>query len=323
VIELLVSSELAIDGDWQLRSHTSLTRVTLTAPDIDKLCAGKVFKVCVPVDVVKDRVHREIEQRVRALAEPRLQELDAQVAQRVDLPTLARGAWQRLQEGLDANGETLALAPEAMSLGYPAISGDAVTAELRVRGRPRWNATASPATFALPPPAEMENAVNEVHVTARSPLSDLSQGLSDGLASLSRNHGDYRVSEVKIMGAAAGAQRFIFAISMSDGDSASTAYGEASLLLDGTSVGLTEIKLSDASSPLLVAAGYTPADVTGLLSQLRFSLAPLLEARLSSVRVLLTRSMNPWPTNPLQGVKATLEAAYATRGGVTFSATAR
>ena len=39
----------------------SMIRVVLTAPDVDKLCAGKAFKVCVPVDVVKDRVHREIE----------------------------------------------------------------------------------------------------------------------------------------------------------------------------------------------------------------------------------------------------------------------
>jgi hypothetical protein len=322
-IEITVTSELGIDADWQLRSRSSLNRVVLTAPDIDKLCAGKAFKVCVPVDVVKDRVHREIEQRVRALAEPQLRELDAQVAARVDLPALARDVWRRLQAGLSTDGDTLALAPERMSLGDPTVTGDAVIAELRVWGRPRWSVTAPPAAVPLPPPAETSEGVNDAHFTVMSRFSDLSQGLSGGLASLPENGDGYRVSTVKLVGPAAGAERFVLAVTLSDGDDSSTAYGESSLLLDGSSVGLSETVLSDASSPLLVAAGYTPADLVALLSRLRCPLAPLLEAHLSGLRALLASSISPWPTNPLQGMRATLVAAYATRGGVTFSATAR
>jgi hypothetical protein len=323
VIELTMSSDLTIDADWQLHSRSSLTGVALTAPNVDKLCAGKAFKVCVPVDMVKDRVHREIEQRVRALAEPQLPELDAQVAARVDLPAIARGLWRRLQEGLSANGDTLALAPERISLGYPAVTGEAVTAELRVWGRPRWSVATSPNATPLPPPAEVDGAANDIHFIVMSRLSDLSQGLSAGLTSLPQNDDDYRVREVKLVGPAAGAGRFVLAITVSDGENSSTAYGETSLLLDGTNVGMREVQLSDASSPLLTAAGYTPADLVALLSQLRCPLASLLEARLSGLRSLLASSISPWPTNPLQGLRLTLEAAYATRGGVTFSATAR
>jgi hypothetical protein len=322
LIELTVSSELAIDADWQLHSHSSLTGVELTAPDVDKLCAGKLFKICVPVDEVKERVHRELEQQIRALAEPRLQELDAQVAARADLPTVARRVWRRLQAGSSANGDTLALAPERMSLGYPTVTTDAVIAELRVWGRPRWSSAAFPEAIPLPPPAETDKAVNDVHFTVMSRLMNLSQGFSNGLASLPENRDGFRISEVKLVGPAAGAQRFVLAIQVSDGDVSSTAYGETSLLLDGASVGLREVLLSDTSSPLLAAAGYTPADLVALLSQLRCPLAPLLEARLSGLRALLANSISPWPANPLQGVRATLEAAYATRGGVTFSATA-
>lgn len=323
-IALTISSELSIDGSWQLASHSTLTQVALTAPDVDKLCAGKVFKVCVPVDMVKGRVHRELEQQVRARAEPGLRELDAQVAARVDLPALARAVWQRLQAGLTADGETLLLAPEGLALGHPAVTGDAVVAELRVWARPRWSAEGTPVASPLPPPSELGGSANDVHLSLALPFPALSQGLSTGLAALPASARGYRVSALSLIGPAASPQRYLLAIALSDDDdSSATAYGEASLLLEGASVGLSDVQLGTSSEPLLAAAGYPPAELSAQLAQLRQPLAPQLDARLNALRALLASSVSPWPASPLPGVATVLTAAYAGRDGVTFTAVAR
>lgn len=322
-IELMISSQLSVDGNWQLSAHSTLTDVALTAPDVDKLCAGKVFKVCVPVEMVRERVHRELEQQVRARAEPGLAELDAQLPARVDLPALARDVWQRLSAGLAKNGETLGLAPEGMSLGAPTVMEDAVVAELRIWGRPRWSREPLPAASPLPPPTELGQGSNDLHFTVMASLDELSQGLSVGLAGAAQTGADYRLSTVQLLGPAASAQRFLLAITITDGDSSALAYGEASLLIDGQSVGLSDLQLFADSQPLLAAAGYSPAALVATFSALRHSLTPQLDDRLNGLRNLLASSVLPWPVSPLAGVKATLQAAYVTGSTLTFSVTAR
>jgi hypothetical protein len=321
-ITLQISSRLALSPNWQLGASSVLDDVLLTAPDVDKLCAGKVFRVCVPIELATGRVHAELDKRVRARAAEGLAELDAQLAARADLEGLARRVWERLQASRPAaGGAALALVPERMSLSYPTREGDALSVALQVWARPSWNASVAPELRPLPAATEPSAVQDEVHYALPVSYGALSLRLSAALT-VQNNEEGYRISELKLLGPAAGAGRWLWAATLSSARDTAQVYGECALRVNGASVSLVEIQLPEPARPLLKATGFSDEQLAQKLSA-PAELTQELGERVSDLRGLLSESVSPWPVRPLAAVNSALEAAHAARDGVVFSVSAR
>jgi Domain of unknown function (DUF4403) len=321
-ITLRIRSQLSLAPGWQLATSSVLEDVVLTAPDVDKLCAGKVFRVCVPIELARARVHAELDKQVRAHASAGLAELDAQVAARADLERLARVVWERLQAvRTTASGAALTLAPESMSVSYPALEGDALVLTLQVWARPRWSAAAQPAAQPLPAAAEARTSPDELHYALPVSYATLNQHLSAALVAETNDAG-YRVSELRLLGAAPRPGRWLWAATLEAQHETGVVYGECTLRLAGSSVSLADIEVPEAAAPLLRATGFSDEPLGRALSRAADLAQPLAE-RVAELRALLVESVSPWPARPLAHVTSALESAHAASQGVVFSAVAR
>ncbi|HEX6244589.1 MAG TPA: DUF4403 family protein [Polyangiales bacterium] len=321
-IAIRVGTRLTLAPDWQLRAESVLEDVVLTAPDVDKLCAGKVFRVCVPIEVARGQVHAELERQVRARAADGLHELDAQLMQHADLQSLAQRVWQRLQEPREAaDGTRLSLSPETMTLSHPRVQADQLVIDLSVQGRPRWSAEAQVQPRALPAAAEPSAASNALHVTLALARTTLSERLTAALAS-EPNDAGYRVTALRLLGPALTPARWLLSVTLASDARSGELYVEAGLEPHGATLHLTAVQPLPGAQPLLDATDFDAAQLANALAR-PADLSPDLARPLAEVRALLAASVSPWPVSPLVGVTARLESVYAARDGVVLTAVAR
>jgi hypothetical protein len=321
-ITLRVSSRLSLSPDWQLAASSTLDAVELTAPDVDKLCAGKVFKVCVPIELARDRVHRELDKQVRAQVVPGLATLDAQLAARLDLRGLVQRVWQQLHAPhATPGGPTLALAPETLTLGHPRLQGDNLVLELQVSGRPSWGDATPAAAPALPAASESDAVRSDVPFWLPISLAELTQHWTSALAA-ETNAAGYRVSQLELLGPASTPGRWLWAATLHSETATARVYGEGSLESAGAGVSLRDVRLMDGAEPLLAATGFDLEQLSKALSR-PADLAANLAERLRELRAALADSVAPFPVTALPDVNATLLSAHAARSGLVFSAVAR
>ncbi|MFT3924108.1 MAG: DUF4403 family protein [Myxococcales bacterium] len=311
-IELAVDSELSVSPAWQLSTRSSLGGVTLTAPDVEKLCAGKIVKVCVPVEVVRDRLHRELDKQVRERASAGLAELDGQAAARTNLAGIAQEVWSRLQASVaQGQGDPLWLRPEGMALSSLVVSDDALRSELRVWARPGWGTSVSDAR-PLPAAAELGPPAEDVYFDTRLGLQAVSDGFSHILSALPANGDDIRLERIDLLGPAEAPGRWLVAMRLADDDRSATVYGDALLLPEERALRLSELQLTEASTALVVTAGFKPATFVELVDQAaRCALDEVLDGRLAAVRGALAESVAPWPVSFSSSTRASVQAAYA------------
>lgn len=311
LIEVEVASQLDISSAWQLTSSTSLVDVRLTPPPISKLCTSGAFKLCVPADMVTERVHRELDARVREKVASGLAEVDAQIAQRVNLPELSRMVWERLQQaraGL-SSGETLALAPEQMALSYPVVQGDVLQAELRVWGKASTAAPASGA--ALPPPSGNTWSGNDVELHVPVSLPTLSAAFTRALANAPALRSGDKVTRLELLGSsAAHPGDWLLAATLSVEERSFIVYAQGVLTPTAAGQALIDVRLLPESQQLLSAANVNGAELIAQL-QVGADLSALLDERLNAARTLLAQAVAPWPANALEGARAYVHGGYA------------
>lgn len=326
LIEVEVASQLDISSTWQLTTSTSLADLRFTAPPISKVCTSGAFKICVPADMVADRVHRELDARVREKAASGLGEVDAQVAQRVDLPRVAQRVWEGLhgaRAGLPS-GETIALMPEQLAVSYPTVQGDMLVAELRVWGRPTVADATPQAVPPLPPPSTTAWAGNDLNFLARVSLPTLNDAFTQHARSGEPLSSGHKLDKLAVLGLMASRQdRWLMAATFVVDEQPFTVYLSGDLLPDGQALRFGNAQVHSESAALIAAAGLTSEQVVQRVNELRGDLSGVLAGYLSAVRLALAQGVAPWPASAFDTAQLSIKWAYTRSGELSLAVNAR
>jgi Domain of unknown function (DUF4403) len=324
MIEVEIHSALELGTDYQLRAHSTLEDVKLTAPPIDALCAGGAFKVCVPAEVAAAPIHRELERRIRDKVDAGLARVDEQVAERASLTGFAERMWQHWFTApvALASGERLQLRPHALFLSPPFIAGDQLAVALSFSASPIFQNEAPSAAPALPPLQVVSpdaTLKTLVPLTWHEPLAAISTGLSVAVRLIPSQDGQ-TPTQIALLGPAPNADRFLVALSLEREGQARTVYGEAALLCEGDSLKLTALSLSADSENLLALAKVERATFLAAASSAAYRPSQALDQRTRSLRALLAESLSPLPIDPLPNIQTRLVSARSAEDGVLLEA---
>ena len=127
-----------------------------------------------------------------------------------------------------AVGQRLAPAPEAMTLSYPALQGDALVIALNLWGHPSWSSAPQAEARPLPAAAELGASHNELSFLVPLSRETLGQRLGAALDTLPNEQG-YRVSELQLLGPASTPGRWLWAARLSSEDDSALVYAESAL----------------------------------------------------------------------------------------------
>jgi hypothetical protein len=317
-IEVQVDTLFSVSPDWRLGVRSSLADLRLKAPPVEKLCTSGVFKVCVPAEWVRERVHREIDRQVRAQASRGLAEADAQISSGLDLARLVNVVWERLHaEVPEERGETLAIAPRGLALGPAMVRGDSLLLELVIWSQPQWAVAHHQAPTALPSATQLAATGRDEHLDIPVSLAALSERMTKGLRAAAPGTREV-ASELKLLGPADEPGRWLIGLVLAEPYASRLVYGDATLALEGADLGLGDPHWSSASHGLLVAAGLSPDELARELAQRAHGdLTDLVRPPFDALHQALASSVSPWPVQ-FEESSTSLEAAYAADTGVVF-----
>lgn len=319
-IEVRVESKLSVTPDWHLKAKSRLSAVKLTAPPVARLCTSGMIKVCVGADEATRRVHAELDAIVRREVGAALAQADRAVAQRAEVAQLARQLWQRLQ----TPAQDLVLAPEALAVAAPAVRDDQLMLDVRVRARPRFDASAIATQAPLPAPGRMQAADDGAHFAWPLPWASWSVALSEATRPLKLSPSKLKVQQVDVLGAAEAADRYWWAVTLADGDRSHVLHLSVALRPGGERLSVVQPELTPASRKRLSALGLD-ADgfARSLVKASSLSLNTLLAEPLGKLERQLRRSASPLPVNSLRDSGLRLDGAYSVDDGLLLQVTTR
>ncbi|MFM2419997.1 MAG: hypothetical protein RL385_4720 [Pseudomonadota bacterium] len=316
-IDVSLDVRVGVGGDWTLSSASELRALRFTAPPVEKVCTGGLFKVCVPAEWVAERVHQELDRRVRERVERGLAEVDAQARERVNLSGLASQVWARLQaaQSMAGMGEALYVAPEQLGISPPEVRADALVSDLRVWCRPGF---APPAQSALPAPAGAEWPGDHVEWLSVATLEALQAEFRAAGASGPRLPTGQRVTGFSLLGTASEPGRWLLGIALvDDAERNFTLYGAATLHAEGTALHVDDLLLLPESERLATTAKLRSRDLAESVARaVRVELQPVLDVHVGALRSALSGAISPWPTYPLAEARVQLVGVFAVAGGM-------
>jgi hypothetical protein len=316
-IDVSLDVRVGVGGDWTLSTTSALRELRFTAPPVEKVCTRGLFKLCVPAEWVAERVHQELDRRVRERVERGLAEADAQARERVNLAGVAAQVWTRLQgaQRMPSTGEPLYVAPEQLGVTPPEVRGDALVSDVRVWCRP---GSTAPVPSALAAPAGGDFPGDHVEWLSRATYAELQTAFNVAVASGPRLPSGQRVTGLSLLGTAPEPGRWLLGIALVDGaERHFTLYGAATLHADGSALHVDDLMLLPDSERLAATAKLLSRDLQASLAQaVHIELLPVLDAHVGALRAALSEAISPWPTYVLAEARVQLLGVFAAGGGM-------
>jgi Domain of unknown function (DUF4403) len=133
---LRVHTQVEITPQWQLHLRTAVDPPEHGAPPNGQLCTGGMFKLCITEDSFAPEVRRRLDAELVPRVQSKLDEVDRQIQQKIDLRARAERVWNELTQprALPAPDQFSVIEPQRAALELHG-AGDEIVIEPAIYGK--------------------------------------------------------------------------------------------------------------------------------------------------------------------------------------------